>query len=1093
MRLERLTGVPFIVLLMLMQGVAFTLASVTASPSRIVPSEETLGIFDFIEGLSSGSVVVHSLDYPPSAVPELQPQAEAVLFHCKQKGLRNVIVAFWPQGAPLSLTAARKVYGDAFPSVPEYGQDLDGGVVLIGYIPGGSIGMSSFASDVWATIGVDHFGTPFTDLPLMDRVRNATDFGFWMDFTVGTPGAVQAIMYVSGPYGVPVGAGATAVAVPELMPYYNAGQLVGVLKGLAGATEYEYLLLLHYTYEPSLVPYLLGVKVGVWVEYGDFVTTWESEDPSASPPQTLIDANNTLWSRNIVQLVSGVNVTFQTIIHYENDTEQTIMRSLNVDSGDGNGTFWFILTCMEPSDMIYTNNGYPVNETTSRTYASFTRDVNHLSITQISATHNSSENLYWDKITGTLTEWTVQESLLDNGYITSWSTSFKMVDTNLWKTINVPTDYPTIQEAVDEAVPGDTVRVAARVYNETVVIRKSMTLLGEDRETTVIDGGGVEAVVKIPASYVIVSGFTIKNGARGVSTSGYFQRAINISKNIVTLNTELAIYLGYSRKNTVSDNVISLNGAGILLYRSNETAILRNEITKSGYFGSGYYSSYFGLWLAASRNNTLRNNRLSDNLYNFAMTGVLLLNYVQDIDTSNVIDDKPMLYLLNQHNVIIDSSTFPEVGYLAIINSTHIHVSDIHLTRNMQTFLIAYTNSSTVSNVVLSHNDLGIRLEGSHDNVISNCTFQGDTGMWIRWYSHGNDITSNVFANSSISLSGVDDNRVIGNIIENCSWVGVDLSSSHNNVIARNNVINNAQGGISLSASNGNVISDNTIENNGWYTFDTYEFIMGGLSLWESNTNIIRQNNISENRYGIITCQSNNNEIYHNNFTDNTYQLYDASWDPWYPGYPSTNTWDDGYPSGGNFWSNYTGVDLYSGVDQDQTGSDGIGDTPQLIDVYNWDRYPLMAPYSPLSVTWNGKTYPIEVSSNSTITEFSFNQSTKSISFKVGGPNGTTGFCNVTIPKELLDAALGEWIVLVDDTAPADLTISWNATHTFIYFIYTHSVHIVEIIGTQVVPESQPTMIPPLLMLLSLITVALAKRRVLGKHKPSQKLSFLTH
>jgi hypothetical protein len=55
----------------------------------------------------------------------------------------------------------------------------------------------------------------------------------------------------------------------------------------------------------------------------------------------------------------------------------------------------------------------------------------------------------------------------------------------------------------------------------------------------------------------------------------------------------------------------------------------------------------------------------------------------------------------------------------------------------------------------------------------------------------------------------------------------------------------------------------------------------------------------------------------------------------------STNFWDDAYPSGGNWWSNYNGTDVYSGSHQNITGSDGIGDTPYIIDSSNQDRYPL--------------------------------------------------------------------------------------------------------------------------------------------------------
>jgi len=106
-----------------------------------------------------------------------------------------------------------------------------------------------------------------------------------------------------------------------------------------------------------------------------------------------------------------------------------------------------------------------------------------------------------------------------------------------------------------------------------------------------------------------------------------------------------------------------------------------------------------------------------------------------------------------------------------------------------------------------------------------------------------------------------------------------------------------------------------------------------GIYLCDSSNNIIFENNIEENGEGIRLQDSSNNIIYHNNFTNNRQQIFIQS---------SINIWDNGYPSGGNYWSDYKGIDLKNGPKQDQPGSDGIGDIPYIIDENNIDRYPLI-------------------------------------------------------------------------------------------------------------------------------------------------------
>jgi hypothetical protein len=78
-------------------------------------------------------------------------------------------------------------------------------------------------------------------------------------------------------------------------------------------------------------------------------------------------------------------------------------------------------------------------------------------------------------------------------------------------------------------------------------------------------------------------------------------------------------------------------------------------------------------------------------------------------------------------------------------------------------------------------------------------------------------------------------------------------------------------------------------------------------------------------------------KVYHNDFIGNTSQTNAET---------NKDEWDDGYPSGCNYWSDYAGVDDYSGPGQNVSGSDGIGDTPYVFP-NDQDNYPLMTPLRP--------------------------------------------------------------------------------------------------------------------------------------------------
>ena len=212
--------------------------------------------------------------------------------------------------------------------------------------------------------------------------------------------------------------------------------------------------------------------------------------------------------------------------------------------------------------------------------------------------------------------------------------------------------------------------------------------------------------------------------------------------------------------------------------------------------------------------------------------------------------------------------------------------------------------------------------------VVRNCVVENGGGAYdgIYLYNVVNGRIENcTVENNYCGIRLISDNNIIkNNTCSNNEFIGICLFFSSNN-ITKNNTCENNESGIYLYDSSNNITENNTCENN-----------LYGIYLRDSSDNsIIRNNKISNNDNGICLVFSNNNRIYHNNFINNGTQA---------SVFFSTSYWDDGYPSGGNYWSDYTGEDIYRGENQDIPGSDGIGDTPYIIPGGNQDRYPLMNP-----------------------------------------------------------------------------------------------------------------------------------------------------
>jgi len=203
------------------------------------------------------------------------------------------------------------------------------------------------------------------------------------------------------------------------------------------------------------------------------------------------------------------------------------------------------------------------------------------------------------------------------------------------------------------------------------------------------------------------------------------------------------------------------------------------------------------------------------------------------------------------------------------------------------------------------------------------------------------------------------------------------------------------------------------------------------ISLDSSQSNTIYGNTISSCTYAIYAKDSQYNKIYLNNFISEPNRVYGG-----------VNTWDNGYPDGGNYWSDFYDVDSFSGPYQDVEGSDGIGDLIRDIDEDNFDNYPLMGLFSMFNVMTEEGTQCVHIVSNSDISSFAYDSVSHAISFDADGNDETTGFCRVCVPHALIKEP---YTILVDNQNPLHVNDNLydNGTHRWMYLSYEQPKHVV--------------------------------------------------
>ena len=537
-----------------------------------------------------------------------------------------------------------------------------------------------------------------------------------------------------------------------------------------------------------------------------------------------------------------------------------------------------------------------------------------------------------------------------------------------------------IQDLIDNASDGDTIYIPSGIYYENIIINKSISLIGEDKNTTIIDGGGSHYVIKIwITDWVNISGFTIKN-----ANEGYWPCAVSIidcnhttiMDNIISYCEYSGIYLCECSNIIIKGNKISLNGCGIVLASSSNNTIINNIILNNGcginlipfLGGSCNYNTIIdnnissnngcGINLVESSSNTIAGNNINTNYefgisivssisnnisFNSFVNGGLKISSdsFQNNIRNNTVNGRPLEYLDGESNRIID-----DAGQVILINCNNITIINQNLSNIWIGLELFYTNYCLISGNIIGNNYYGLYLSECNNNTIidnkitsnnyyglylSECnnntiidnkiTSNNEYGIFLKGeYSFiiGNNISNN--GHDSIYLYG-NNNTITDNIIISNNGRGIILVGSYGygNKIKGNNISLNNGGGIILSYSNKNNIENNNIISNDFW----------GIRLYQSWDNYIEYNNIRNNMHGGVSLDNSHyNCINCNNFINNKENAYNDI---------DHNYWQY------NYWSDYK--EKYP--DARKIWLKGIWDTPyNITGGNNVDKYPRINQWS---------------------------------------------------------------------------------------------------------------------------------------------------
>ncbi|MCX5747788.1 MAG: hypothetical protein NT062_35430 [Proteobacteria bacterium] len=235
----------------LVMGLAIVLPLYLPLGLPIKASPMTKAAFDTVENLHEGDVVFVSMDLDPASTAELEPYYRAVILQLKRKHVRLAFATLWYQAPPLVERWLRETVDEplapagteGYAGLPDraYVRNVD--YINLGFREGRENVMLGMGADLARTFdGKTEDGVPLEQIPWMANIHGLADFKLMVLVSAGAPGAKEYVQYVQNRYALKMVAVTTSVSVTDLAPYFQAGQLLGLVPGLSGSAEYEILV-----------------------------------------------------------------------------------------------------------------------------------------------------------------------------------------------------------------------------------------------------------------------------------------------------------------------------------------------------------------------------------------------------------------------------------------------------------------------------------------------------------------------------------------------------------------------------------------------------------------------------------------------------------------------------------------------------------------------------------------------------------------------------------------------------------------------------------------------------------------------------------